>query len=447
MNTLTNFFTELMRKYLPDPFVFAIGLTILTMGLAIVVEQQSLVTTIDNWGAGFWNLLGFTTQMAVILVMGYVLARAPLVDALLSGLTSRVQRPATAVVVATLVGAVASYINWGFGLVVGGILARKLAAKLRGVHYPLIIASAYSGFTLYGIGLSATIPIVISAKGHALAGSMGVIPLSQTIFSTPMLVAGLVLLVTLPLLNVLMLPRRPEGVVPIHPSLAQEEQSRHGPANATPGAEVTIAQRLNNSRLLSIIIGLVATVYLYRYFAAGKPFDVNIINFVILFAGIMLLGTPARYVEMLNEGVKAVAGVLLQYPFYAGLMAIMAGSGLVESISHAFVEISTPHTLTLWGIVSSFLINFFAPSAGGHWVVQGPFMIEAAKSLGTPLNQTAMAVMLGNAWNDLVQPFWLLPALALSRLHLKDIMGYTVVHMLWVGVVYSATLLIWARLG
>lgn len=252
MNTLTNFFTELMRKYLPDPFVFAIGLTILTMSLAIVVEQQSLVTTIDNWGAGFWNLLGFTTQMAVILVMGYVLARAPLVDALLSGLTSRVQRPATAMVVATLVGAVASYINWGFGLVVGGILARKLAAKLRGVHYPLIIASAYSGFTLYGIGLSATIPIVISAKGHALAGSMGVIPLSQTIFSTPMLVAGLVLLVTLPLLNVLMLPRRPEGwflftrvwrrkskAVTVRPTLQHAQRSRLHSASTTAGCSAS----------------------------------------------------------------------------------------------------------------------------------------------------------------------------------------------------------------
>jgi short-chain fatty acids transporter len=148
---------------------------------------------------------------------------------------------------------------------------------------------------------------------------------------------------------------------------------------------------------------------------------------------------------MLNEGIKAVSGVILQYPFYAGLMAIMAGSGLVDTISQAFVGIATPHTLGVLGILSSYVINFFAPSAGGHWVVQGPFMIEAAKQLGTPLNQTAMAVMLGNAWNDLVQPFWLLPALALSRLTLKDIMGYTVVQMIWVGIVYIGALLAWAH--
>lgn len=154
---MTGFFTELMRKYLPDPFVLAIVLTIFTMALAMLVEGQSLPTIVDHWGAGFWNLLGFTTQMAVILVMGYVLARAPLIDRFLSFLVSRVERPTSALVVATLVGGVASYLNWGFGLVVGGIVAKKLAVKIRDVHYPLIIASAYSGFTLYGIGLSATI--------------------------------------------------------------------------------------------------------------------------------------------------------------------------------------------------------------------------------------------------------------------------------------------------
>lgn len=291
---------------------------------------------------------------------------------------------------------------------------------------------------------------MISTKGHALESKMGIITLRDTIFSTPILLTGLALLVTLPILNVLMQPRKRDHIVPIDPSLAEKALSSP-PDGASPSHTMdsgnTMAKRLNNSKAISLAIGVIAAIYLYGYFASGKGFDVNIINFIILFAGVVLLGTPARYVEMLNEGVKTVGGVILQYPFYAGLMAIMASTGLVDSISRVFVNISTTHTLTLWGIISSFLINFFAPSAGGHWVVQGPFMIEAAHSLGTPLNQTAMAVMLGNAWNDLVQPFWLLPALALSRLHLKDIMGYTVIHMVWVGAVYIAALMIWARIG
>jgi short-chain fatty acids transporter len=127
-------------------------------------------------------------------------------------------------------------------------------------------------------------------------------------------------------------------------------------------------------------------------------------------------------------------------------MAIMAASGLVTTISQVFVDVATPESLPFWGLISSFVINFFAPSAGGHWVIQGPFMIDAAKEIGSALNQTTMAVMLGNAWNDLVQPFWILPALALSKLKLRDVMGYTVIMMLWVGVIHITAVLLWGYL-
>ena len=183
MNKITKFFTELMRQYLPDPFVFAILLTLLTMLLAILVERQAPSDMILSWGNGFWKLLSFTTQMAVILAMGYVLAGATIVDRFLDKIVNCVHSPRQAIIVATLVGAVGSYLNWGFGLVIGGIVAKKLAHNVRGVHYPLIIASAYSGFTLYGLGLSATIPILISTEGHALQGQMGIISLKETIFS------------------------------------------------------------------------------------------------------------------------------------------------------------------------------------------------------------------------------------------------------------------------
>jgi len=179
----------------------------------------------------------------------------------------------------------------------------------------------------------------------------------------------------------------------------------------------------------------------------GGSLDLNKVNFLILFLGILLLGTPAKYIAKLSEGIKTITGIILQYPFYAGIMALMHSSGLVDSISRGFVEISTAQTLPFWGLLSSFVINFFAPSGGGHWAIQGPFMIEAANTLNSSLAQTSMAVMLGNAWNDLVQPFWILPALALSRLRLKDVMGYTVIIMMWVGLIYIAAVLLWGYLG
>ncbi|SPA51550.1 short-chain fatty acid transporter [Cupriavidus taiwanensis] len=441
MNKIAGFFTELMRRYLPDPFVFAIGLTLLTMALAVLVQGQAAPAVIASWGKGFWNLLAFTTQMAVILAMGYVLATAPLTDRMLDRIVGAVHTPRTAIIVATLVGGIGSYLNWGFGLVIGGIIAKKLALKVRGVHYPLIIASAYSGFTLYGLGLSASIPVLISTPGHPMEKAMGVIPLSETIFSTPMLLTSLAVIVTLPLLNAWLHPRHPAEVVEIRPE-QEPARTEAGPAHSIGGKD-TLAGRLNHSRILSLAIGLCGMAYAVIYFTQGGSLDLNLINFLILFGGVLLLGTPVNYVAKLNEGIKTISGIILQYPFYAGIMAIMAGSGLVDTISRVFVDIATPQTLPFWGLVSSFVINFFAPSGGGHWVIQGPFMVDAAKAINSSVSQTSMSVMLGNAWNDLVQPFWILPALALSKLNLKDVMGYTVIMMFWVGLIYIAAMLMW----
>jgi short-chain fatty acids transporter len=443
MQKITGFFTELMRKYLPDPFVFAIGLTLLTMILAVLVQGQGIVALTTSWGKGFWTLLAFTTQMAVILAMGYVLATAPLTERFLDRIVVRVHDPRMAIIVATLVGGIGSYLNWGFGLVIGGIVARKLALSVKGVHYPLIIASAYSGFTLYGLGLSASIPVLISTKGHPMEAQMGVIPLSETIFSPTMLVTSLVVLITLPLLNAWLHPKPGQPVTEIDRTLEERTRAAQAAIPADAGDEDTFASRLNNSRLLSGLIGLIGVVYVVLYFHGGGTMDLNLINFIILFLGIILLGTPIRYVEKLNEGIRTISGIILQYPFYAGIMAIMASSGLVNTFSEFFVKIATPHTLPFWGLISSFFINFFAPSGGGHWVIQGPFMIEAAKAIGASVGHTATAVMLGNAWNDLIQPFWILPALALSKLKLKDIMGYTVIMMFWIGIVYTVAILAW----
>lgn len=443
MNKVVGFFTEIMRKYLPDPFVFAILLTLLTMVMAVLIEKMPPIEVIDSWGDGFWGLLSFTTQMAVILILGYVLATAPLTDKLLDKIVDRVEKPKTAIIIATLVGGIGSYLNWGFGLVIGGIIAKKLALKVKGVHYPLIIAAAYSGFTMYGLGFSASIPVLISTKGHPMEAMMGIIPLKDTIFSVPMLLTALVTIITLPIVNSFLHPKESD-VVEIDPSIHVESEATKKIANILP--EDTLAAKLNNSRLISFLIGGCGLVYIGYFFMKGQSLNLNLINFTILFVGILLLGTPIKYVEKVTEGARMIGGIILQYPFYAGIMAIMAASGLVDTISKVFVDVSTPETLPVWGLWSSFLINFFAPSGGGHWAVQGPFMIEAAKELGSSLGEVSMSVMLGNAWNDLVQPFWILPALALSKLKLKDIMGYTVIMMLWIGVVYTIALLAWAYL-
>lgn len=439
MSRITDFFTLLMRRYLPDPFVFAILLTLVAIALAVTVQGQSLDFVITGWGKGFWSLLAFTTQMAVILAMGYVLATAPLTNRLLDSIVQRVSTPRTAVALATLIACIASYLNWGFGLIIGGVIAKKLAANVKGVHYPLIIASAFGGWTLYGLGLSASIPVLISTKGHPMEAEMGVIPLSETIFSGWMLATALIVLVTLPLLCAWLHPRPGDKVIEYDARLDTPDSDETGAYPEDTGA---ISYKLNHSRVLSGLISLCGLSYVAMHFLRGGALDLNVINLIILFLGVAMLRTPAAYVERLNEGVKMIGGIILQYPFYAGIMAIMAASGLVNTVSALFVDFATSSSLPVWGLISSFFINFFAPSGGGHWIIQGPFMIEAAKTLHSSMPLTAMSVMLGNAWNDLIQPFWLLPVLAMSKLKISDIMGYTVVMAIWTGVIYFVVLVL-----
>jgi len=442
MTGLARFFSSMVSRYMPDSFVIAIILTLITGTLTFLFEHKELGTIVDSWGNGFWNLLTFAMQISIILATGYALAISPLVDRLLNRMVSVVNRPSTAIIVATVAGGVASYLNWGFGLVVGGIVARKLALTVRGVHYPLIVTSAYSAFTLYGLGLSSVIPITISTPGHPLHAQMGLIPLSQTIFSPPMLVASAIVLITLPILNALMHPKNGADVIEFDQSLSKQEFVDEPSSHAT-GTHHTFASKLNNSRLLAYIIGGLGMVFVVRQIIQGGTININSINLILLFLGIVMVGTPARYVARLSQGVGMISGIILQYPFYAGIMALMASSRLMTLLSDAFAHVATQHTLPLWALLSSYVINIFVPSGGGHWVLQGPFMIAAARELGAPLNQTAMAVQLGNAWNDIVQPLWILPVLALSRLRLADVMGYLVVAMLWIGIVYAGVLLWW----
>jgi short-chain fatty acids transporter len=445
MKKMTNFFTNLVNKYLPDPFVIAICLTIVAVILAMTVEGTSFIETTTYWGSGFWDLLSFTMQMTVILLTGYVLAKTPAIDKGIDKAISKVNRPTTAIITATLFGAIGSLLNWGFGLIIGGIVAQKLAIKVKGVHYPLIIAAGYSGFALYGSGISGTVPVTIATPGHFLEEQMGTIPLSETIFSLPMLLTTLAILITLPIVNASLHPKKKEDVMEINPEILKEVTNVEKETAST--IEKTFASRMNNSYIVGISIGILGLIYIVAHFIQGGSLDLNTVNFMMLFLGILLMGNPSRYLSAVADGIKTVAGIVLQYPFYAGIMAILVGSGLITTFANWVVSFSTEATLPFWSLISAFFINILAPSGGGQWAVQGPIMVQAAADLGASLKQTAMAVMLGDAWNNMVQPFWILPVLAISKLPLKAVMGYMVVIMLWLGIILSTAFLLWGFLG
>lgn len=440
VSLFSDVFSAIVKKYMPDPFIFAILLTAITILLGVFVEGKTPVEMVGYWGDGFWGLLTFAMQMIIVLVTGYVLAEAPLVQRFLDRVAGMVSTPRGAIALATFVAGIASFINWGFGLIVGSIMARKLAERIPTLHYPLAIAAAYSGFAFYGFGISATIPLLISTEGHFLEGSMGIIPINQTIFSGFALTMFFLLIVTLPLVNSLI---KPKGRIV---SVTKKEENAPIIKSTSEGAS-TPAEKMERSKFIAFIAVTLGMVFLIQYFAFTKgSLNINSINFLFLFLGLLLHGTPRRYLNAVSSASKNVGSMIIQFPFYAGIMGMMDHSGLVNTISEGFVAISSPETLPFWGLLSSMLINFFTPSAGGHWAVQGPFMIEAANAMGADLAKVSMSVMWGNAWQDIIQPMWLLPALAISGLGIRDIMGYNVIAFLWVGVILCTGVFLWGFL-
>src|SRR5699024_1407771 len=195
---------------------------------------------------------------------------------------------------------------------------------------------------------------------------------------------------------------------------------------------LTPSERMENSQIISILIGLMGLVYIvYHFMTNGFDLNINIVNFTMLFVGILLHRTPRRFLHSVGNAVKNVGGIVVQFPFYAGIMGMMVASGLSESMSLWFIQISNEFTFPLFTFISAGLVNFFVPSGGGQWAVQGPIMIPAGMEIGVDTAKTAMAVAWGDAWTNMIQPFWALPLLAIAGLKVRDIMGFCVIILIY----------------
>ncbi|AIF49767.1 TIGR00366 family protein [Pelosinus sp. UFO1] len=432
VNAIARFFTNIVNRFLPDPLVFAILLTILVFFLGITMTPKSPLDMVMLWGNGFWNLLGFAMQMALVLVTGHALASSSPVKKGMTKLASIAKTPAQGVMLVSFMSAVACAINWGFGLVVGAMFAREVARRIPKSDYRLLIASAYMGFLTWHGGLSASIPLVAATKGNPMEKIVGLIPISETIFTPYNIFITVALIVMLPFLTRMMMPKESE-VIAVDPALLQDEAA----VTRELGENATWAEKIEESRLLALVVGGFGIVYLGMYFSQkGFDLNVNTVNLIFLTAGILLHKTPMAYARAITMATRGTSGILIQFPFYAGIQIMMEHSGLGGIITNWFVDVATKETFPLMAFFSSALVNFAVPSGGGHWVIQGPFVMPAAQALGSDLGKAAMAIAYGEAWMNMAQPFWALPALAIAGLGVRDIMGYCVTALLFSGIIF-----------
>lgn len=443
----TNACVTMVQKWLPDALLFAIILTIICLLAAMGFTGQGPVDMIKHWGNGFWGLLSFTMQMAMVVVTGYVLADTKPVGKALDKLAGIPKTPTTAIWFISFIVFFAVFINWGFGLVIGPLLAKRVAKKVRGLDYALAIAAGYIVFVNWHGGISGSIPLKIATFSDAILKETGgaltySVPITDTIFSPWNLIIQLALLIVLPITNAMMHPTA-DKVKTIDVRLLAEPE----PVVVKSKKEMVPAERMENSSILSLIVGAMGLVFTVTWFISkGFNLDLNILNFIFLFLGLILHKTPRRFLDSVNDSVKGAAGVLVQFPFYAGIMGMMTGANaeglsLAKVISDAFVSISTVKTFPLLTFWAAGLINMFVPSGGGQWAVQGPVSMTAGAKLGVNPAVTAMGIAWGDAWTNLIQPFWALPALGIAGLGARDIMGYCVIGLLVSGVIISLGLL------
>lgn len=434
INRVLMFFVNLMQKYLPDPFTLAWMISIIVFLMAIFITGKTPMEIINYWGNGFFDILAFAMQMTMVLVTGYALASARVVHDFLKSLVRIPKTDKQTVLFIGFTSMVLYYLNWGLGLIAGGLLAREAAKHHRDVDFRLLVTAAFSGIIITHGGLSASVPLLINTKGHFLEKEMGLIPLTQTIFHPQALFITLALAIVIPCICLLMFPKK-EDTVSVDPELLKDETAAAVAAPACP----QLADQLDSSKILNYMLGLSGLAFLVTYFANnGFNLNVNILIFIFIVCGVLAHGSLIEYSKAMSKGAATAGGIILQFPFYAGIMGVMKGSGLVFVISDWLLKMSTPDTFELACYFSSLIISIFVPSAGGHWVVQAPFMLPAAAKLGVEPWKVAMGVAWGESIWNIVCPFWALPLLAIAKVSLRDLIGFSLLLFI-VGNVIAIT--------
>ena len=428
------------EQVMPDPFVLSIGLTLVVVLLsAFFAPHGSLPTILGSWYEGTFKILGFALQMILILATGYAIAAAPIVQRGLRALAAGVQTPTRAALLVFPVVAIAAWLNWGLGLVVGALLSREIARRSR-IDFAWLVAGSYSAWSVCNSGLSSSIALSQASHGNALnlveKATGHIVPLSETVFAPFVLIPTILVVVVMGVIFVLIHPKD-DDVAPF----VERSETIEADSHARESAPDSFASRVEQSMIGTLLLLALGVGYLgMTWSTKGFELDINTTILIFLLIGLALQRSPIAYAGAIRRAAAQTGPMLLQYPVYGGIMGIMTGTGLASVIAKAFVAIATPATLAVWSFLSSLIITLLIPSAGGHWAVQGPFVLPAALTLHAPVARTAMGVAMAENVSNMLQPFWAVPVVAIAGIRIQRVMGYTAITFVVSLVIYVLAL-------
>lgn len=421
---LSNWF----ERWFPDAFALALVAVAIVYAASVGVGNSPFQAA--QWfGAGFWDLVVFTMQMTMIIVTGYALATAPPVYRVICRIAAIPTNGRNAAAFVAFFAMLSSLLSWSFSLIFSGLLAREVAHRVRDADYRALGAAGYLGLgSVWALGLSSSAALIMATPAslpQSILQISGVIPLSQTLG----LWQGILIAVIVMSVSMLI-------AFYSHPARGDERDMKAMGVNYQPmTAPIAKLEKpgewLEYSPLLTVVISFFGIAYLVKEVADKGPsviLELNHYIFAFLIAGLLLHWRPHYFVHAVTAAVPSVAGVLIQYPLYGGIVRMMTESGLAKALAHFFVTVSTHQTFpVLVGIYSAFL-GLFVPSAGGKWLIEAPYILEAAKSLQMHLGWVVQIYNATEALANMIHPFWMLPLLGIVGLKARDIVGYSMLQ-------------------
>lgn len=448
--------SAIFRRTAPDPFVLAVLLTAVTFVLTLTLTDFTARQAVDAWSGqeGVWKFLAFSMQMCVILVTGHALAASRPVSMLLERLAGLPRSGAQAAALVAAVAAGLGVLNWGLGLVGGALLAREVGRSMarRGLpaHYPLLAAAGYVGLLVWHGGFSGTAPLKVSTAAQiadVLPAGVALEPIliDRTILSARNIIATGGMLLIAPVVFALMAPRggqcqqATQFGVALRSAAPVDEDDREG----------RVVRLLEETPIVNWLLAGLILAWAWTYYVPGQgqpsglyELTPDTVNLTMLMLGLVLHRSPRSYAAAVEDGARGCAGIILQFPLYAGIMGMMHASGLTARLAEWIAGGLTPATLPLMTFLSAGVVNLFVPSGGGQWGVQGPIAIESALATGVDPARMVMAVAYGDQVTNMLQPFWALPLLAITGCRARDIVGYTAIVMVVAVVWYGAVLVV-----
>jgi len=434
--------TRWSTRWVPDAWVIAVILSIVSYLLGLFFTKSTAYQLFQHWGNGFWVLLSFAMQMCLIIMTGYILATTPLFSKALNWLAGLPKSPKGCIALMAVVSMLLAWINWGLSIVGSAVFVRFMVKKHKGIDYRLLVATAYLGLgTFWHSGLSASAPLLVATPKHFLEKDIGIIPITETIFHPFNLLLALIVLIVLTIIGPLMHPKKGEEKE-ADPKLI-EEASFESPAKPRKD-EMTPSLKLEHSPIINLIVGISGIIWLIWYFGqkGWTGINLDVVNFTFLILGVLLHWTPASFLKAAFEGGTFIWGVVVQFPFYAGIFGIIKFSGLAEVMAGWFTAIATKSTYPFIVMWYSGILNYIVPSGGSKWAIEAPYIMAAAKNLGVSGPMTVIAYAWGDMVTDVIQPFWAIPLLGVAKLSFRDIMGYCMVYFLIYMIVISIAFLL-----